>query len=267
MPTQKEQMVLWAIGSYWEEFGHGPSIRELVERTFYASTSSINRVLDKLEQQQLVARGKPGTMNAHRAIHIINGGDNLGHMYIVIGPPAAGKSTLVDRLVKEVPGIAVAVGYTSRPMRAGEEPGRPYKFVTPEWFESKLAHGEFSEHVIYDGHHYGLDKYELESKLAMGDVLVVLEKSGTAQVMEKYPAAMRVFLLPPSMTELRGRMAGRELSEQAIENRLQRVTSETEYATSCELVVMPGSKEQVFAVVREVVMMARANEAVSLVVG
>jgi guanylate kinase len=115
---------------------------------------------------------------------------------VVTGPSGAGKGTLIRELVARVPEIEVTVSATTRDRRRGEEDGREYWFLTDEDFLSRVARGEFLEHVEYvSGHRYGTLRSELERISARGHVpLLELETEGALRVKREVPGAVTIFI-------------------------------------------------------------------------
>ena len=115
---------------------------------------------------------------------------------VVTGPSGAGKGTLIRELVERVPEIEVTVSATTRAQRPGEEDGREYWFLTDADFLSRVAHGDFLEHVEYvSGHRYGTLRSELERIAAHGHLpLLELETEGALRVEREVPGAVTIFI-------------------------------------------------------------------------
>ena len=114
---------------------------------------------------------------------------------------------MVRGLLERVPGLELAVSATTRAPRPGEERGRDYWFLSPEEFERRAQGGEFVEHAVYAGNRYGTPRSELE-RPARGIVLEI-DVQGARQVRDALPRALLVFIAPPSVDELRRRLAKR----------------------------------------------------------
>jgi guanylate kinase len=161
--------------------------------------------------------------------------ERRGQLFIVSAPSGAGKTTLVERLVEQVPHLRMSRSYTSRPARAGETDGVDYNFVTRERFEDMIAAGEFLEWADVFGNLYGTCAADTERLLAAGcDVVLVIDVQGARQVRGLRPDATTVFVMPPSYQVLEQRLRGRSKdSEAAILRRLavarEEVVSFTEY--------------------------------------
>lgn len=129
---------------------------------------------------------------------------------IVSGPSGSGKSTLVQKIL-ELPGTMPSISYTTRPPRATEASGKCYDFVTEAEFEAMVARGEFLEYArVFGKHSYGTpQKWLAESKRRGLDLVLEIDVQGAAQVKEKLPESVAIFILPPSRAELEKRLRGR----------------------------------------------------------
>ena len=133
-----------------------------------------------------------------------------GHLYIVTAPSGAGKTTLVRMLLENDSGIRLSISYTTRAPRAGETDGREYHYTDAGTFRSMVDRGEFLEWAEVHGNCYGTSRLWIESEMAAGrDVLLEIDWQGAQQVRKLFPAAIGVFIMPPSMAELERRLVGR----------------------------------------------------------
>src|SRR5580658_7274611 len=149
---------------------------------------------------------------------------------IVSGPSGSGKSTLVQRIL-ELPGTMPSVSCTTRSRRATEATGKCYDFVTVEEFDAMVARGEFLEYArVFGKHSYGTPKKWLEESRKKGlDLVLEIDVQGAAQVKEKIPEAVAIFILPPSRQELERRLRARgQDSDDSIAKRLDRARKEVE---------------------------------------
>lgn len=153
-----------------------------------------------------------------------------GILVIVSGPSGAGKSTIISGVSKRRQDIRFSVSATTRAPRKGEVDGVDYWFRTREEFREMIEAGAFLEHAEYVGNFYGTPKAPVDENIAAGcNVLLDIEVQGAAQVMEKRPDAVSVFLCPPSLDELEHRLRNRGTdSEEKIRERL--MTASREYA-------------------------------------
>lgn len=149
---------------------------------------------------------------------------------IVSGPSGSGKSTLVQRLL-QMPGTMASRSCTTRARRATEASGKCYDFVTEQEFEAMISRGEFLEFArVFGKHSYGTPKKWLEESRARGlDLVLEIDVQGAAQVKEKLPESVAIFILPPSRAELERRLRGRgQDSDEEIVRRLARARAEIE---------------------------------------
>ncbi len=149
---------------------------------------------------------------------------------IVSGPSGSGKSTLVQRLL-QMPGTMASRSCTTRMRRATEASGKCYDFVTNEEFEAMVSRGEFLEYArVFGKHSYGTPKKWLEESRAKGlDLVLEIDVQGAAQVKEKLPESVAIFILPPSRAELERRLRSRgQDSDEEIARRLARARAEIE---------------------------------------
>ncbi len=122
---------------------------------------------------------------------------------IVSGPSGSGKSTLVQKIL-ELPGTMPSVSFTTRARRATEASGKCYDFVTEAEFDTMVVRGDFLEYArVFGKHSYGTPKRWLEESRAKGlDLVLEIDVQGAAQVKEKLPESVAIFILPPSRQEL-----------------------------------------------------------------
>jgi guanylate kinase len=149
---------------------------------------------------------------------------------IVSGPSGSGKSTLVQQLL-QMPGTMASRSCTTRMRRATEATGKCYDFVTTEEFEAMVSRGEFLEYArVFGRHSYGTPKKWLEESRARGlDLVLEIDVQGAAQVKEKLPESVAIFILPPSREELERRLRSRgQDSDEEIARRLARARAEIE---------------------------------------
>jgi guanylate kinase len=144
---------------------------------------------------------------------------------VVTGPSGVGKGTLIRRLLEERPDYRLSVSATTRTPRPGEEEGRDYHFLSEQEFERRLAAGDFLEHALYAGNHYGTLKEEVDR--AGGNLVLEIEVEGARQVRKALPEATQVFIAPPSDEALRERLIRRNTdAPEVIERRLARAKEE-----------------------------------------
>lgn len=163
-----------------------------------------------------------------------------GSLFVVSAPSGAGKTSLLKALVESVPGIRVSVSYTTRPIRPGEIDGVNYHFTTRKDFLEQVERGDFLEHAEVFGNLYGTSQRWVEEQLELGgDIILEIDWQGAQQVRRLMPAAVSVFILPPSREVLIKRLRGRgQDSEEIIALRTaEAITEMTHYAESDYLVI------------------------------
>ena len=163
-----------------------------------------------------------------------------GNLIIVSAPSGAGKTTLVQEVLKRVPGIKPSVSYTSRAPRAGETHGLHYYFVARAEFEALAAQGDFLEWAEVHGNLYGTSRRYVEALLAEGvDVILTIDIQGAAQTRKLFPAAVSVFILPPSFQALLERLNERGSNNAAdLQVRLQNALIELAHYSNYDYIII-----------------------------
>jgi guanylate kinase len=151
-----------------------------------------------------------------------------GTLFVVSAPSGAGKTTLCREIRLRLPDLAYSVSVTTRPPRPGEIDGADFRFVGAPEFRAMLARGEFAEWATVHGNLYGTRARALEDALATGrDVLLDIDTQGAGQLRARYPDAVLIFILAPSVKELEQRLRERRSDMDAdIERRLVRAREE-----------------------------------------
>jgi guanylate kinase len=164
----------------------------------------------------------------------------LSNLFVVVAPSGAGKTTLVEELLKREPNIRLSISYTTRAPRAGEKDGRNYHFVTREKFESMIAAREFLEHADVYGNYYGTSRRWIENELAAGhDVLLEIDWQGARQVRRLFDHMVGIFILPPSIAELQRRLEGRgKDAPEAIQRRMASAREEVSHVLEFEYIIV-----------------------------
>jgi len=154
--------------------------------------------------------------------------DSGGFLLVLSGPSGAGKGTLVDRLVKERLDCVFSISATTRPKRTVEQDGVQYEFVTREDFERRRSAGLFLEWAEVHGHLYATPARFVDEGVAAGRIVVLdVDVQGGASVRRARPNAVSVFVYPPSVDALRGRLLKRNTdSAETVERRLNNAPGE-----------------------------------------
>jgi len=153
---------------------------------------------------------------------------NLKNLIIITGPSGVGKGTIVKEILDKDRDIWLSISATTRNPRIGEKHGENYYFMSDERFKEMIEKKEFLEWAQFAGNYYGTPLSTVNEKIEKGFiVLLEIEVDGAKQIKEKFPRALSIFLLPPSMEELekRIRIRGTE-KEEAINRRLSRAKYE-----------------------------------------
>jgi guanylate kinase len=140
-----------------------------------------------------------------------------GLLFVITAPSGAGKSSLINALLKDDPTLKLSISYTTRPPRRGEKNGREYHFVDEPAFLAMRGRGEFLESAEVHGNHYGTSKKVILDALERGeDLILEIDWQGAQQVRALYPDAVGIFILPPSFDELERRMRSRGQDTEAV---------------------------------------------------
>jgi guanylate kinase len=163
-----------------------------------------------------------------------------GNLFIVCAPSGAGKTSLVNALLEREPDIELSISYTTRAPRNGEENGRDYHFVDRDTFQAMAARGEFLESAEVHGNLYATSQPWIAERMAQGrDILLEIDWQGAAQVRRLMPAAIGVFVLPPSLEVLRRRLTARgQDASDVIERRLANAREEIGHLAEFDYVII-----------------------------
>jgi len=177
-----------------------------------------------------------------------------GMLVIISGPSGSGKGTVVKKLDPAI-GYAVSISVTTRKPRAGEVNGRDYFFITEEDFVRMRSENELLEHFAYVGNYYGTPRIYVEEQIASGKIVVLeIEVNGALQVKEKFPEAVLVFLMPPTLTDLEHRLVNRATEDTVtIEARLKRTLEEIPLVDQYDYLVINDVVEKAVAKVDSIV--------------
>ena len=163
-----------------------------------------------------------------------------GHLYVIAAPSGAGKTSLLQALMKRRPAVSFSVSCTTRKPRAGELDGRDYHFIDRSGFEKLIGTDEFIEHANVFGNLYGTRRSVVEAALDEGrDLILEIDWQGAKQVRERLPDAVQIFILPPSRAELEARLRRRGSdSDEAIARRLEESVLEMSHWRDFDYVIV-----------------------------
>ncbi len=164
---------------------------------------------------------------------------NKGLLFVMSGPSGTGKGTICEELLKREEELFLSISATSREMRKGEAEGVNYYYHTREEFKKLIDDGEMLEWAEYSGNFYGTPKKKVLERLQRGqNVLLEIEPNGALQVKKMFPEAVLIFIVPPSMAELKRRLEtrGRETAGQ-IDERMAAARWEFEQAPKYNYII------------------------------
>jgi guanylate kinase len=163
-----------------------------------------------------------------------------GLLFIVAAPSGAGKSSLVNAVLVEDPGLRLSISYTTRAPRPGEADGREYHFVDRDAFLRMAAAGDFLESAEVHGNFYATSQRQIERIRAGGhDAVLEIDWQGAQQVRRLFPDAIGIFILPPSLAALRHRLVARgQDSDAVIQRRLAAAEEEMSHAAEFDYAII-----------------------------
>ena len=180
---------------------------------------------------------------------------NKGRRIVFSAPSGCGKGTMLEEILKDK-SFAISVSATTRAPREGEKDGVNYHFLTREDFEQRIADGKFIEHAEYCQNLYGTLSSEVDGRLEQGlNVILEIEPQGAMKIREKRPDAIFIFVVPPSVNELRRRLKKRGTeTDEVIEERVSKAAWEISQAEKYDYVIVNDALEDAvsdfFAVIR-----------------
>lgn len=184
-----------------------------------------------------------------------------GVIFILSAPSGAGKTTLYHALRKHYPEIELSVSCTTRGRRPGELDGRDYRFISARQFAAMKERGEFAEWARVHGNLYGTPRRPLDRSVRTGrDILLDIDVQGARAIKRRYPNAVAIFLLPPSLDELRRRLALRGTDDrEVIRRRLANAQGEMRRIIEYDYYVVNRKVSEAAAVLKAIVEAERAK--------
>jgi guanylate kinase len=155
-------------------------------------------------------------------------GAHGGRLFVVSAPSGAGKTTLCEAARKHLPHLVYSVSYTTRTPRKGEKDGIDYFFVTKDQFRAGIDAGQWAEWAMVHDNYYGTSARFIDAHLQAGqDVLLDIDVQGARQILQRFPTAITIFIMAPSMAVLRRRLTLRGLdSAEVIDKRMHNAETE-----------------------------------------
>jgi guanylate kinase len=186
-------------------------------------------------------------------------------VYIISAPSGSGKSTLVNQLLKLVPDLDFSISYTTRPPRGTEKNGKQYHFVPREEFEQMIRADEFLEHANVFGNYYGTARQFLQEAEQKGhDLLLDIDVQGAAQIKQKLPDGVSIFILAPDFKTLELRLRHRsEDAEEVIQRRLVTARREIENYKAYNYIVINDDLKESVECLKSIVLVERLRRSLS----
>jgi guanylate kinase len=186
-----------------------------------------------------------------------------GRLFVITAPSGAGKTSLIDALVREDPSLQLSTSFTTRAPRPGEKNGVDYHFVDEPTFLAMRDRGEFLENAEVHGFRYGTARRVINDALARGeDLILEIDWQGARQVRALYPDCVGIFILPPSIEELERRIRARgQDSEAVIRRRLDNARGEMDHAGEFDYAIINKDFDTARRKLAEVIRAERAKPA------
>ena len=182
-----------------------------------------------------------------------------GNLFIVSAPSGAGKSSLINALLKNHADMQVSVSHPTRSPRPGELDGVHYHFISVEQFKKLILENEFLEWAEVFGNYYGTSRSAIIGNLQQGtDVFLDIDWQGARQIRQQAPGTLGIFILPPSMTALQQRLVQRgQDSDEVIAKRMAQAQSEMQHADEYEYLIINDDFEQALRELNHIVLSQR----------
>lgn len=186
----------------------------------------------------------------------MRGMDKKGLLIILVGPSGSGKGTVLRELLQEDANTFLSVSATTRKPREGEQDGVHYYFTEKARFEQMIADGEMLEYASYCDNYYGTPRKAVQDHLDVGhNVILEIEMQGAETVKAQFPAAVMIFITPPSMAILESRLTGRGTeTAEVIAARMDTARRELHFAHKCDYVVQNDTVENAVATLRAILL-------------
>ena len=184
-----------------------------------------------------------------------------GTLFVITAPSGAGKTSLIEAVMREDPTLKISVSYTTRTPRKGEKDGVDYHFVDRARFLEMRSRDEFLESAEVHGNYYGTSRRVIRDALERGDDLILeIDWQGAQQVRRLYPGCIGIFILPPSVDELERRMRSRaQDSEAVIRRRVENAREELAHAGEFNYAIINKDFETAKHELAEIIRKERSN--------
>lgn len=182
-----------------------------------------------------------------------------GNLYIVAAPSGGGKTSLVRHLVTTLDDIEISISHTTRAMRPGETDGVDYFFVDEEQFISMVNENAFIEHARVFNHLYGTSAAQITARLQQGiDIVLDIDWQGAEQIRRLFPQAVSVFIVPPSLEELKRRLMNRKQDkDEVISDRMIKAQDELSHYPEFDYLIVNDNFEHAAVELRAIVIANR----------
>lgn len=183
------------------------------------------------------------------------------NLIIFTGPSGVGKGTIVKKVFQDLPNVEFSVSCTTREKRPGEIEGKNYFYKTREEFETLIKEDKLLEHAEFVGNYYGTPRDFVDQQLSLGkDVFLEIEVQGALQVMQKFPEALSIFLVPPKFEDLEARLRKRGTeAEEVLQKRLAKAREEMKYLDRFQYVVVNDNADEAADTIKALILQARIN--------
>ncbi|HAH71137.1 MAG TPA: guanylate kinase [Succinivibrionaceae bacterium] len=192
-----------------------------------------------------------------------------GTLFIVSAPSGAGKSSLINALLHRFnldDSLRLSISHTTRAPRPGEENHISYHFVSEEEFKSLISRGAFYEYAKVFDHYYGTSREIVEQWLSEGkDVLFDIDWQGARQIRKQTPDARSIFIVPPSIDELRRRLEARgQDSQDVIDSRMKKAISELSHFSEYDHVIINDDFDESLLTLRSIILSSRSETSLQI---
>ena len=179
---------------------------------------------------------------------------NRGLLIVVSGASGTGKGTVCRKILDDLPEVAYSISATTRAPRPGEVDGKEYYFISRDEFKSWIADGKFLEYAEVYGNFYGTPLNKITERLNRGeDILLEIDVQGALNVKRKFPEGVYIFLLPPSLEELKRRIEGRGTENpESLARRLKNAVAEIKIGLEYDYVVVNDSIDAAAAQIKAI---------------